>query len=33
MDEDKRAELLLDHHKDTFQHILYYTKIRNRLFI
>ncbi len=29
----KKAELLLDHHKDTFQHILYYTRARNRLFL
>lgn len=30
---EKRAELLLQHHQDTFQVILYNTKIRNRLFI
>jgi len=29
----KRAELLLDHYKDTFEHILYHWKVRNRLFI
>jgi len=33
MDDDKQAELLLDHYKDTFQHIQSYTKIRNRLFM
>jgi hypothetical protein len=33
MKKEKRAELLLDHHKDTFQIILYHWKARNRLFI
>lgn len=33
MDADKRAELLMDHYKDTFQLILYHWKVRNRLFI
>jgi len=33
MKDEKRAELLLDHYKDTFQHILYHWKIRNRLFV
>jgi hypothetical protein len=32
-DAGKRAELLLDHHKDTFQQILYHWKARNRLFM
>ena len=32
MDKEKRAELLLDHHKDTFTHILHYLSTRNRLF-
>ena len=31
--EDKRAELLLSHYNDTFQHLLYYWKLRNRLFV
>lgn len=31
--DEKRAELLMDHYKDTFQHILYHWKVRNRLFI
>ena len=29
----KRAELLLDHYHDTFEHILYHWKARNRLFM
>ncbi len=33
MKKEKRAELLLDHHKDTFQNILYHWKARNRLFL
>lgn len=33
MDSDKKAELLMDHYKDTFQLILYHWKVRNRLFI
>jgi hypothetical protein len=33
MKKEKRAELLLDHHKDTFQLILYHWKARNRLFL
>jgi len=33
MDTDKRAELLMEHYKDTFQLILYHWKVRNRLFI
>jgi hypothetical protein len=33
MKDEKRAELLLDHYKDTFQHILYHWKVRNRLFV
>ena len=33
MDAAKKAELLLDHYKDTFQLILYHWKVRNRLFI
>lgn len=33
MKKEKRAELLLDHHKDTFQIILYHWKARNRLFL
>ena len=32
MNDEKRAELLLDHHKDTFQHIRDSLKTRNRLF-
>jgi hypothetical protein len=30
--EDKRAELLLAHYKDTYDNILYHWKIRNYLF-
>lgn len=33
MNEEKRVELLLDHYKDTFQHILMHWKVRNRLFV
>lgn len=33
MNDDKRTELLMDHYKDTFQHILFHWKIRNRLFL
>jgi hypothetical protein len=33
MKKAQRAALLLDHHKDTFQHILYHWQVRNRLFI
>lgn len=33
MKKEKLAELLLDHHKDTFQIILYHWKVRNRLFL
>ena len=33
MKKSDRANLLLDHHKDTFQYILYHWRIRNRLFI
>jgi hypothetical protein len=33
MNKEKRAELLLDHYKDTFQNILNHLKMRNRLFI
>jgi arginine exporter protein ArgO len=33
MKDEKCAELLLDHYKDTFQHILYHWKLRNRLFV
>jgi hypothetical protein len=33
MNDEKRAELLLDHYKDTFQHILYHWKLRNRFFV
>jgi hypothetical protein len=33
MTEEKRAELLMDHYKDTFDHLLYHWKVRNRLFI
>jgi ABC-type multidrug transport system fused ATPase/permease subunit len=33
MTNEKSAELLLDHYKDTFQHILYHWKVRNRLFM
>jgi hypothetical protein len=33
MEDGKKAELLLDHYKDTFEHILYHWKSRNRLFI
>ena len=32
MDDGKRAELLMEHYKDTFEHILYHWKARNRLF-
>lgn len=32
-EDHQRAQLLHDHHKDTFQHILYYSKVRNRLFL
>lgn len=32
MNDDKRAELLMDHYNDTFEHILSYWKTRNRLF-
>lgn len=30
---EKQAELLLDHYNDTFQHILYHWRVRNRLFM
>ena len=33
MNKEKRAELLLDHYKDTFQNILNHLRMRNRLFI
>ena len=33
MKDEKCAELLLDHYKDTFQHILYHWRARNRLFV
>lgn len=33
MDAEKKAELLMDHYKETFQLILYHWKVRNRLFI
>ena len=33
MKKEKRAKLLLAHHKDTFQIILYHWKARNRLFL
>ncbi len=33
MNKEKRAELLMDHYKDTFQHILVHWKTRNRLFV
>lgn len=33
MDSEKKAELLMEHYKDTFQLILYHWKVRNRLFI
>jgi len=33
MKKERRAELLLDHYKDTFQLILYHWKARNRLFL
>lgn len=33
MTKETRAELLLDHYKDTFQIILYHWKVRNRLFL
>lgn len=33
MNKEKRAELLMDHYKDTFQHILLHWKARNRLFV
>jgi arginine exporter protein ArgO len=33
MSDEKRAELLLDHYKDTFQAILYHWKLRNRFFV
>ncbi len=33
MKKEKLAALLLDHHKDTFQIILYHWKVRNRLFL
>ena len=33
MNDDKRAELLMDHYKDTFEHILFHWKARNRLFL
>lgn len=32
MNDDKRAELLMDHYNTTFEHILYHWKTRNRLF-
>lgn len=32
MDDDKRAELLMEHYNDTFEHILSHWKMRNRLF-
>jgi hypothetical protein len=32
MDDDQRAELLLQHYNDTFAYILYHWKSRNRLF-
>lgn len=33
MKNEKLAELLLDHYKDTFQNILYHWKLRNRFFV
>jgi len=33
MKDEKRAELLLDHYKNTFQHILYHWRLRNRFFV
>ena len=33
MNDEKRAELLMDHYKDTFSHLLYHWKMRNRVFI
>ena len=33
MKDEKCAELLLDHYKDTFQHIQYHWKLRNRFFV
>jgi len=33
MNDEKRAELLLNHYNDTFQQILYHWKARNRLFL
>lgn len=33
MSKEKRAELLMSHYKDTFEHILYHWKVRNRLFM
>jgi len=33
MEDGKKAELLLDHYKNTFEYILYHWKSRNRLFI
>ncbi|RMI06630.1 MAG: hypothetical protein D6681_08415 [Calditrichaeota bacterium] len=33
MKAEKTAELLLEHHKDTYQHILYHWRLRNRLFV
>ena len=33
MTDENRAELLMDHYKDTFGHVLYHWKARNRLFI
>lgn len=33
MDDSKRGELLLEHYRDTFEHLLYHWRFRNRLFI
>jgi ABC-type multidrug transport system fused ATPase/permease subunit len=33
MENDKKAELLMEHYKETFENILYYWKARNRLFV
>jgi hypothetical protein len=32
VDPDKQAEFLLKHYQDTFKHLLYHWKVRNRLF-
>ena len=33
MTDGKRADLLMEHYKETFEHILYHWKLRNRLFV